>query len=187
MILNFSVENYKIFKEKTTLTMVATYDKTHMENVIPCESTEYGVLKTASIYGANASGKTKFIEALQLMSIFVKNSPAHPPGIGLNHTPFIYDPDTAKKPTSFEIEFAEGPLRYVYGFSYDSKCITEEHLYVYNSPKKSVIFERRGHNYSFSPSDRKIQEENAKRVRENVLYVSIAAQFNHKPSLVVLQ
>jgi AAA15 family ATPase/GTPase len=187
MILNFSVENYKIFKEKTTLTMVATYDKTHMGNTIPCEANKNGVLKTASIYGANASGKTKFIEALHLMSNFVRGSFSHLPGTILNHTPFIYDAKMVNKPTSLEIEFITDDKRYAYGFSYDSKRITDEHLYLFTSTRKSIIFERHGQKYTFSPTDRKMQEGNAIRVRDNVLYISVAAQFNHGPSLDVVR
>ena len=187
MILNFSVENYKIFKEKTTLTMAATSDTSHSENIIPSKATKHGILKTASIYGANASGKTKFIEALHVMSAFVRGSFSHPPGSRLYHTPFMYDKEYSQKPTSFEIEFVRDSTRYVYGFSYDSRGINEEHLYIYTSSRKSIIFERKERDYLFNASDRKMQEETSKRVRENVLYLSVAAQFNHKPSLDVYE
>ena len=114
MILNFSVENYKIFKEKTTLSMIATADKSHPNNVFEIENGHQRVLKTSSVYGANASGKTKFFEALELMSNFVRGSLNHIPGAQLNYTPFIYDAESMRKPTSFEIEFIHDSKRYVY-------------------------------------------------------------------------
>ncbi len=185
MILNFSVENYKIFKEKTTLSMIATADKSHSNNVFEIENGHQRVLKTSSVYGANASGKTKFFEALELMSNFVRGSLSHIPGAQLNYTPFIYNEGSMRKPTSFEIEFIHDSKRYVYGFSYDRKRIVEEHLLSFPNGKKKSIFERKNQVFKFN-SDKKIQNENSKRVRENILFVSVAAQFNHGPSVDVV-
>ena len=184
MILNFSVENYKIFKQRTTLSMMATFDKSHLNNVI-WNDNQLKILKTTSIYGANASGKTKFIEALQLMSNFVRGSLAHLPGSQLNYTPFIFDEKSMRKPTSFEVEFVHNSKRYVYGFSYNVKRIVEEHLYLIPGTKKKTIFERNGQEFKFG-TEKKIQNENSKRVRENVLFISVGAQFNHVPSIDVV-
>lgn len=187
MILNFSVENYKIFKNRTTLSMVATFDKKHPNNVVDFDGgRQIKILKTASIYGANASGKTKFIESLKLMTNFVRGSLSHLPGALLNYTPFIYDQSSNKKPTSFEIEFVTGSNRYVYDFSYDRTRIVEEHLYEYPNGKRRMVFEREGQFFRFG-RDKKIQEENSKRVRENVLLVSVGAQFNHESSVNVVR
>ena len=185
MLLNFSVENYKIFKERTTLSMIATFDKSHSNNVFQVNENQPRALKTCSIYGANASGKTKFIEALGLMSSFVRGSLGHLPGALLNFTPFIYDEESMKKPTVFEIDFIHGSKRYVYGFSYDRQKIVEEHLYLYPGGKKKMIFERNEQSFKFN-TDKKIQNENSKRVRENILFISVGAQFNHAPSIDVV-
>lgn len=185
MILNFSVENYKIFKQRTTLSMMATYDNSHPNNVIQIEERQLKVLKTSSIYGANASGKTKFIEALQLMSNIVRGSLMNLPGSQLYYAPFIYDEESSGRPTSFEVDFIHDSKRYIYGFSYDRKRIVEEHLYLLPGGKKKVIFERNEQEFRFN-TDKKIQNENSKRVRENVLFVSIGAQFNHMPSVDVV-
>ena len=185
MILNFSVENYKIFKQRTTLSMMATYDNSHPNNVIQIEERQLKVLKTLSIYGANASGKTKFIEALQLMSNIVRGSLMNLPGSQLYYAPFIYDEESSGRPTSFEVDFIHDSKRYIYGFSYDRKRIVEEHLYLLPGGKKKVIFERNEQEFRFN-TDKKIQNENSKRVRENVLFVSIGAQFNHIPSVDVV-
>ena len=185
MILNFSVENYKIFKQRTTLSMIATSDKSHSNNVYQADG-QFRVLKSTSIYGANASGKTKYFEAMELMSNFVRGSFTHIPGVQLNYTPFIYDEKSMKKPTSFEIDFIYGSNRYIYGFSYNEKRITEEHLFTFPNGKRKSIFERNNQDFKFN-SDRKIQTENSKRVRDNVLFVSVAAQFNHGPSVDVIK
>ena len=73
MLINFSVTNYKVFKEKTTLSMVTNSDKRLPENTI--ELKQYSrshILKMAAIYGANASGKTTMIRAIELFLNFIK-------------------------------------------------------------------------------------------------------------------
>ena len=73
MLIQFSVQNYKTFKEQNTISLLASYDKELSHNKF---STKFDVevLKSAVIYGANASGKTKFVEALAFMKYFVLNS-----------------------------------------------------------------------------------------------------------------
>ena len=184
MLLRFSLENYKIFRDRVSLSMEATSDRSNEDNVIRSDITRSGVLRTAIIYGANASGKTKFLEAIDLMRNFVIGSASHLPGVRLNHSPFLFDKGSINKPTSFEMELITNNVRYIYGFSYDQKIITEEHLISFPLGKKRVIFERIGNEYRF-PSNVRVQTSNSKKVRENVLYLSVAAQFNHTESMEV--
>lgn len=184
MLLNFTVENFRIFRDRATLSMEATSDKSHTDELLESPAVHSKILRTAVIYGANASGKTKFLEAVQLMRNFVLLSVTHMPNSRLNHTPFLFDTKCANKPTSFEIDIIVNDIRYIYGFSYNASRITEEHLYSYPSGRKKTVFDRRGDTYEF-PSNAREQEMNAKKVRSNVLYLSVAAQFNHSESLSV--
>ncbi len=77
MILQFSVSNYRCFKERATLSLIASnYDKStrENENIIANEKQKIRLLKSAVIYGANASGKSKFIEAMMFMRHYVLSS-----------------------------------------------------------------------------------------------------------------
>lgn len=184
MMLSFSLENYKIFRDRATLSLEATADREHQDTLLKSDAFRGSILRTAVIYGANASGKTKFLEAIDLMRNFVIGSASHAPGVGLNHSPFLYDRKMHGKSTSFEIDIIADGVRYVYGFSYDRSSITEEHLISYPSGRKKVVFERNGKEYRF-PSNMREQTANSRKVRENVLYLSVAAQFNHAESLSV--
>ena len=184
MLLNFSVDNYKIFRNRATLSMEATSDRQHEDELLKSDAIRSRILRSAVIYGANASGKTKFLEAIDLMRNFVIGSSTHAPGIGLNYSPFKYDKESAKKSTSFEMDLIANGVRYVYGFSYNAQSIIEEHLISYPSGRKKVVFERNQKGYRF-PSNVRDQVANSKKVRNNVLYLSVAAQFNHFESLQV--
>lgn len=184
MLLNFTVSNYRVFKDPASLSMEATFDKSHPDNVIVSEALKKRVLRTSVIYGANASGKTTFLNALSLMRNFVLSSAGHMPGVQLNHVPFAFDKDSLKKPTLLEADFVTNGMRYTYGFSYNRSCIVEEHLFAYPNQKKKLVFARKRQSFEFT-SNKKDQEANAKKVRDNVLYLSVAAQFNHPESLEV--
>ncbi len=78
MILMFSVENWRSFREKVTLNMTATAEKQHSERLPIIDKYRLKVLPTAALYGANGSGKTKFIEALAFFQNLVLNGTKNP-------------------------------------------------------------------------------------------------------------
>ena len=63
MLIQFSVENYKSFKDKAVLSMSANSDKSHESNISVVGNNER-VLNSVAIYGANAAGKTNLFKAL---------------------------------------------------------------------------------------------------------------------------
>jgi len=69
MILEFSVENFLSFKNQVTLSMVSADISGHEDNVFSINN--YDLLKTAVIYGANASGKTNLVKAMHFMKNMV--------------------------------------------------------------------------------------------------------------------
>ena len=74
MLLQFTTKNFKAFKEKATLSLVASnYDKNTRETDNVYEDSKFNLrlLKSAVVYGANASGKSKLFDALLFMRRFV--------------------------------------------------------------------------------------------------------------------
>ncbi|MFH1514272.1 MAG: AAA family ATPase, partial [bacterium] len=132
MLVQFSVKNYKSFKEKVTFSMVAAKlrgENDHPENVISINERNLQLLKSAAIYGANASGKSNLIQAFGFIRWFILNSAT---GIqredSIAVVPFRLDSEFSKQPSEFEIVFISNKERYVYGFSCDAERIHEEWL-----------------------------------------------------------
>ena len=74
MIINFSVENFGSIKEKQTLSFLANKSD-HLEDYYIIEPIKgLRLNKLALIYGANASGKTTVLKALN----FLKESAPNP-------------------------------------------------------------------------------------------------------------
>lgn len=74
MLIEFSVENFLSIKERVTLSMVASKDTSHENNLIKDTDGKLNLLKSAAIYGANASGKTNVLKALKFFSYFIGTS-----------------------------------------------------------------------------------------------------------------
>lgn len=140
MIINFSVENFGSIKDKQTLSFEAT-KTTHLENyyVINLPG-NIRLLKLALIYGANASGKTTILKALDFLRDLVLN-PAGRKNDELNFSPFLFDPETPKKTTTLSIEFFANETRYLYEVDFIKSAIVSENLSFY-SPNKALVFKR---------------------------------------------
>jgi uncharacterized protein len=186
MLVQVSVRNFKVFKEEVKLTLFASnYDKTTREKENVFEVPKFGLrlLKSAVIYGANASGKTKLIDAVHFMKEFILNSSKESQlGEQIESEPFRLNTVTSSQPSMFEIVFIYEDEMYRYGFETTPKEIVSEWLYHRPNTKEVEIFFREGQNFTFHPRSFKkgnlLVKENM--VRNNALMLSVAAQFNDK-------
>lgn len=109
MLIQFSLRNFKTFKEKTVLNMIASnYDKStrEKENVTQENTFNLRLLKSAVIFGANASGKSKFIEGLMFMKQFViRSSKDSQKGDSIDVEPFRLQTDSENDSSEFEVIF----------------------------------------------------------------------------------
>nr|WP_248488254.1 ATP-binding protein [Pseudomonas sp. CYM-20-01] len=146
MLIEFSVSNFRSFREKQTLSMVASARLGKKQNIFDPEVLGEKfpkLLKVAAIYGPNASGKTSFVKALQLIPMLLHQSPGSNYSIPV--TPFRFDSELADKPSCFEINFIENGLRFQYFLSITSKRIIEETLYSYPKGKERQLYSRKFH------------------------------------------
>ena len=125
MLIEFSVENFKSFKDKTTFSMEKDIGDEHTNNVF--KANNFDLLKSASIYGANASGKSNLLKALTTAILMVRNSNIIPIGgkwSGI--VPFMLDEKSKNKPSMFEFIFIANGVKYRYSFSADNTKIYDE-------------------------------------------------------------
>lgn len=144
MLVEFRVTNFRSIRDEQCLSFVASSDKLH-EDSHCLETGRPGVprlLRSAVIYGANASGKSNFIFALMTMQQLVLNSTRLlETQFREQFTPFLLDSDSRQSPTQFEITVVLGELRYQYGFNFDNERIRGEWLLVYHTSKAQRWFE----------------------------------------------
>ena len=73
MLLNFSVENWKSIKERIDFSMQATREVQHGERLTKIKKFDMRILPNSILFGANASGKSAFVTALEFMKAFIIN------------------------------------------------------------------------------------------------------------------
>lgn len=184
MLIQFSVKNYKSFKDEVKLSMVASnYDNTRMaDNVIDVPKFNLKLLRSAVIYGANASGKSKLLEAMDFMRSFILTSSKETQAIEpIKTDPFRLSTETENAPSLFEINFIFENELYRYGFEVTRKEVVSEWLYVRSNTKEVEMFYRDYQTFDIHPKYKQakfVVDNNT--VRENALLLSVAAQFNDK-------
>ena len=139
MILNFSIQNFGSIKDKQTLSFEA--DKSdHLEEAYVAHYGGRRILKLALLYGANASGKTTVLKALDFLRQLVIE-PKSKKTERLNFEPYLFDPDTPKQPTILSLEFIRNEVRYTYRVEFTKDAVVAEELYTY-TPNKTRIYQR---------------------------------------------
>lgn len=140
MILNFSIQNFGSIKDKQTLSFEA--DKSdHLEEAYVTRCGGRRILKLALLYGANASGKTTVLKALDFLRQLVID-PKSKKTDRLDFEPYLFDPDTPKQPTVLSIEFIRNEVRYAYRVEFTQEAVVAEELYAYYTPNKARIYQR---------------------------------------------
>jgi AAA15 family ATPase/GTPase len=192
MLLQFSITNFRTFREKATLSLIASnYDKgtRENENITLDKQFQLRVLKSAVVYGANASGKSKLFEALMFMKHFVISSSKYSQkGDQIDVEPFRLNEESEKLPTEFEVVFIYKNTMFRYGFEVDKTNVIAEWLYYKPKTKEIELFYREGnrfetHDRNFTKGKTVIKEG---LVRDNALLLSVSAQFNDATSIAVI-
>lgn len=189
MLIEFRVANFRAIKKSQTFSMVKDSDNEICEeNAFQApDIQQLNLLKTAAIYGPNASGKSTIIRAISAMENIILNSGSHAQrGDSLAVTPFLLSETTRTKPSEFEITFISEKVRYQYGFSATALEIHNEWLYAFPQGRAQLWFSRtldrkatKGYAWKFGTkfSGEKQLWKNA--TRENSLFLSTAIQLNN--------
>ncbi|MEG4485799.1 ATP-binding protein [Microcoleus sp. D2_18a_B4] len=189
MLIGFSVGNYKSFKETVTLSMVASSiteeDKELDENNVFPINDKLSLLKSAAIYGANASGKSNIVAAINFMKWFVLNSSKETQvSDAIDIEAFRLSTETEKEPSFFEIVFLLEGKTFRYGFEVNAREVVSEWLFQADNSEEKMLFERDFDNYILDdfPEGQGISDK----TRSNALFLSVVAQFNGKISGKIL-
>ncbi len=190
MLIEFTVGNFRSFKERVTLSMVAAKLKS-LDPQLDSNNTykvdaDLTLLTSAAIYGANASGKSNLIKALRFMRRFVltssKESQADEP---IPTIPYQLDEKTERAPSFFEIVFYLEGVPYRYGFEVTTEKVETEWLFYSPNKKEAKLFIREGSDILISRAIRGGQAIKSL-TRPNALFLSVAAQLNNEIAKRVL-
>jgi AAA15 family ATPase/GTPase len=194
MLVEFRTKNFRSLRDEQVLSLVASTDKTLLDTHALDTGLKAAphVLKSAVVYGANASGKSNLIKGLQYMRGVVLESAALQPGQTFDRLQtFKLDATSGSQPTEFEVTFVIDGVRYQYGFAMNAQRIVSEQLMVYKAFKPQRWFERHfdvesGKDvYEFGSGLKGAKNLWEGATRPNALFLSIAVQLNSEALLPV--
>lgn len=186
MLLNFKVRNFRSIKEEISLDMQATSDST-MKSQAVFENGELPLLKSAAIYGPNASGKSNILKAFRVFRTMILESLLRSnTAIDLPNEYFKLSSKTENEPSFFEMSFLLEEEVFIYGFEIDKKRVVAEWLR--QEKGKKIMFERSGQtiksnkNY-FQEATKVLKDQTS----ERVLFLSVLASNNKPISKKIIQ
>ncbi|MDE5653822.1 MAG: AAA family ATPase [Muribaculaceae bacterium] len=186
MIQKITISNFFSIREPLEVSFEASKEKQYGEDWI----TQIGnvrLLKALILYGANGSGKTNILCALDFLRYAIIRFPVDEDD-DFKYMRFALDPEYAAKDSVFDLFFFIGDVRYRYYLEISPKRITKEELRVYHNGNNSRAIYTRKYNaekdvhtirfgtwMSLSPKDRKTVEDNTK---DNISVLSVYASKN---------
>lgn len=188
MLIEFSVKNYRSIKEQQKISLVsASGAELESTNTSPILNGKLSLVRSAAIYGPNASGKSNLIKALQAMErVVLLSANLGQRGVELPIEPYMFDRESQELPSEFEVIFLSDGVRYQYGFAATKKQVFEEWLIAYPKGYPQVWIDRKydthTNTYVWGKMDKlkgtkHIWQENT---RSNALFLSKAIQDNNK-------
>lgn len=157
MILLFRLSNIFSFRDETTLDLQAAKIQTEKGkalsgNMFPAAGGQ--VLKSVSVFGANASGNSNVMKGIHACVDMIRTSHTYNENTVFAVAPFKFD-GYDKNPSSFFVCFIIDGIEYEYSFSMTRTEILTEQLFYYPKGRRSLVFSR---NESKGPDKKDIYE-----------------------------
>lgn len=185
MLLQFSVNNFTSIKDTVTFSMNTAGNKATARSF---QVRNTHLLNSAVIYGANASGKSNVLLAMNYMRTLVLNDTKVTQSTDeLLHFPFALNTVTKNASSWFEIIFFMENVRYRYGFEVDKNTVYAEWLYCDDKGKESRLFERDKEENLHYVNKAKFKEGMGIKVPDNHLFLWRCDQNDGEVSRKILQ
>lgn len=141
MIEEFSVENFYSIRSQQTLSFVPTADKQLRDMYTVEVKPGVGLLRLGIVYGSNASGKSKLLQALDFFRKIQLNYPSSRVE-EIDFYPFLLDDHSRNELSTMQMSFYLDGERYVQRIRFARQRIEEEQLLVYASNRPSLLYSR---------------------------------------------
>lgn len=144
MILEFRLGNLFSFRNEITLDLQAAKIQTEKGKALSGNLFTVGgeqILKSISVFGANASGKSNVVKGIHACVEMIRSSHTYNEDTVFNVAPFKFD-GYDQKPSSFYVRFMLDGIEYEYSFTMTRTEILTEQLYYYPKGRRSMVFSR---------------------------------------------
>lgn len=183
MLVAFRAENVRSFREPVELSLLATrLAKADVPREIPWREggRSISVLPAAGVFGANASGKSNLLMAMNDMRTFVLQSfRSGKPGSKLPTKPFLLGTARESARSIYEVDLVLDGVRHEYGFEVDSQRVVREWARSYPRGRPVLLLDREHDLLQLGSHLRSRGRATEEVLRSNALFLSTAAATNH--------
>ena len=139
MIQEITIKNFKSFRDEAELSFeVSGTDRYNSALTMP---DGVQLQRFVVILGANASGKSNILEAIEFLRLFWSKTP-NKNDEGTDVQPFLMRPDALDYDTEFDVKLYIGGLRYWYQLKVNPEKVSAESLHVYQTSRPTRVFSR---------------------------------------------
>lgn len=143
MIQELKIKNFKSFRDEAELSFEPTGDDRYNSVVIMPDGVK--LLRFAVVLGANASGKSNLLEAIEFLRRFWNHLP-NSNDDGTDVQPFLLRNDALSYNTEIELKFYVEGTRYRYKLTINPEKVCKESLFIYQTKRPTRIFHREDSN-----------------------------------------
>ncbi|HWW42241.1 ATP-binding protein [Pedobacter sp.] len=177
MLVYFKVGNFKSIKDPILINFAATAINEHEETNV-FEKGKDRLLKTVLMYGANAGGKSKILDAFKVYKDMILLSTNFNSTRNIPVEPFLLNEETRTAPSFFEAEFIIKNKKYRYGFEANEKEVSKEWLLEVKATTQVPLYLRIGQKFQIDHKKFINAKDLESRCNTNVLFLSVADQWN---------
>lgn len=149
MLISFSVSNFRSFKEEMIFSMEAKKAYTELpQNVLQAGRNK--LLRSAVVYGANASGKSNLFQAMNFISSLIYSTPDNQ-RVGIWLDSFRLNEFTDEQPTQLKYHFIRGKTEFFYELEFEKEAVTREVLKFKPKGQMALLYNRGTNFVEFGP------------------------------------
>ncbi len=152
MLQELRIKNFKSFRDDAEISFEPSKPDRYNSTILMPDGVR--LLRFAVVLGANASGKSNLLEAMEFLRKFWSQVPATNDD-GTDVQPFLMRSDALSYDTEFDVKVYIDGIRYRYQLSVNLEKVCEESLSVYLTSEPTMVFSREDVNgvskLSFNP------------------------------------
>lgn len=141
MIAEFTIENFLSIRSEQKISFVATRDLFMSDEYYYTMPDGTKLLKLGIIYGANASGKTNILNALDFFKHIMTDAPLKKSD-EIDAVPFLLDNNSKNEHTLMGLVFYLNEVKHTIKIEYDNQRIYSESLIVASEKKPITLYKR---------------------------------------------
>lgn len=141
MIAEFTLKNYSSIRTEQTLSFIPMGNNLMEEEYFVEVAPGVKLLKMGVIYGANASGKSNMLRAIDFFRKLMTYNPTSKSET-IDFMPFLFDDVSSKEKTFMSMTVWINGHRYIISVEFDRNRIYSESLSIYKTNRRSVLYKR---------------------------------------------